>query len=163
MGLTPIRSPTRLSNAARSSALKALSSDSIGNRCSTDENPASGAAPTRWVGESSVFNAGYASSRVRSRTIARSYSASGTLGASFWWYSSPQRCSFSRSDLISSAAVMVGSAVPLLRDAALEFTYLLSHMIDALPSHRAPGFVEHIATKVSGDSFGRFVHVVESL
>ncbi|CFW33756.1 Uncharacterised protein [Bordetella pertussis] len=76
-------SATRLSKARTSSSSKALPSDSMGTAWRTLPNSASGAAPTRCVGESGVTSSGCsASSACRSRMSA-SYSASGTLGSSW--------------------------------------------------------------------------------
>ena len=53
------RSRMRRSKSRTSSSLNALSSDSIGNAMPTSPNAATGAAPTRCVGESAVRSSGY--------------------------------------------------------------------------------------------------------
>src|SRR6185312_1213077 len=58
----------RASNSIASSLLKALSSDSIGTPCSTAENCAARAAPTRWLGELSVCSDGKRAS-ISSRSV----------------------------------------------------------------------------------------------
>ena len=74
---------TRSPQAFSSSSEKALSSDSIGARCSTGANRAvAGAAPTPCVGESGVISSGNASSSARSSRLSSSYSASLTSGSS---------------------------------------------------------------------------------
>ncbi len=70
------------SKARSSSASNALPRLSMGMRCSTVANSSRGGAPTRWVGESGVTNAGYCDSRPSNSRISRSYSASLTSGAS---------------------------------------------------------------------------------
>ena len=76
------RSWTRLLKARKLPSSKTLSSDSMGTSWRTWLKKASGAAPTRWVGESGVIKSGRCASSSRSSRIKRSYSASGTSGAS---------------------------------------------------------------------------------
>ena len=76
------RSCTRLLKARKLSSSKTLSSDSIGTSWRIWLKAASGAAPTRWVGESGVISSGCLVSSSRSSRISLSYSASGISGAS---------------------------------------------------------------------------------
>ena len=78
----PVAARTRRSNASASSSAKALLSDSMGNAWGAGAKASDGAAPTRQVGESGVTASGYCASSACRRWNSRSYSASGTSGAS---------------------------------------------------------------------------------
>ena len=81
----PTPRSTRAAHASSSSRLNALSSESIGDRCSTGANRSAGVAPTRWLGLSGVISSGNRSSSDRSSFISSSYSASETSGSSSTW------------------------------------------------------------------------------
>jgi hypothetical protein len=72
----------RLSNARTSSSWNALPIESIGVRWRISANCGSGAAPTRWVGESGVRSSGCCASSSCSSRNSASYSASLISGAS---------------------------------------------------------------------------------
>ena len=72
----------RRSNPCTSSAVKALSSESIGTWCTTSPKAALGVPDTRCVGESGVISSGCCASSARNSCISRSYSASGICGSS---------------------------------------------------------------------------------
>ena len=75
----------RPTKSATSSSLKAFCSDSIGTAWRTLANPRDGAAPTLRDRLSSVRRFGNFAARWRhSACRSASYSASDTLGASFW-------------------------------------------------------------------------------
>ena len=82
---SPTPRTTRAAHASSSSNENALSSESMGARCSTGANRSAGALPTRCVGESGVISSGNSSSSACSSRISSSYSASETSGSSSTW------------------------------------------------------------------------------
>ena len=72
----------RVPHASSSSRENALSSESIGSRCSTGANVTAGRPPGRCVGESGVTSSGCSASSARSSRTNASNSASDTSGAS---------------------------------------------------------------------------------
>lgn len=79
----PTSLATRSAQAASSRSLKALSSESMRERCWTEVNSVAYAPATFWVGESGVRSSGYRSSRASSERSNWSNSASLTTGWSF--------------------------------------------------------------------------------
>ncbi|MGC0337667.1 hypothetical protein RKD20_002701 [Streptomyces sp. SLBN-8D4] len=81
--MVPTSLATRSAQAASSSSLKALSRESMRERCWTEVNSVSYAPATFWVGESGVRSSGYSSSRDSRERRSLSKSASLMTGASF--------------------------------------------------------------------------------